>query len=301
MKVSVIIPSYKRAESLKGCINALLNQKVQPYEIIVVLREDDVESHISLKEFGNSIKVFDVREPGVLVAMNKGLEIAKGDIIAFTDDDAEPFSDWIERMIEIFKSDEKIGGVGGRDVIIVDGKEIKGKVKKVGKIQWFGRAIDYHHLELEPQRRIEVDVLKGVNMAFRKKFIENYRFDLNMNNISAPCFEFDVCFYIKKNGGKIVYDPFLKVHHKPAPRGTGVQRDDERIIKEYSHNYTYVMLKHLPFFRKIIFSLYFFLLGQRASYGPLLYLIDFLLGKKTSFRHFKIAIKGKFEGLKRLL
>ncbi len=92
MKVSVIIPSYRRPDYLKRCINALLNQSISPYEIIVVLREEDEESKMVVSEFKNSlIKTAFVREAGVLIAMNKGLEEATGDIIAFTDDDAEPF------------------------------------------------------------------------------------------------------------------------------------------------------------------------------------------------------------------
>jgi len=300
MNVSVVIPSYKRAEHLLRCIKALFNQNVPPYEIIVVLREDDTQS-IRACEGIEGIKVFKVSEPGVLIAMNKGLDVAEGDIIAFTDDDAEPFPDWIEKIIKNFEEDEKVGGVGGRDIIIVDGKEIKGRVKRIGKIQWFGRAIDHHHLELEGGRKIEVDVLKGVNMAFRRDFIKNYRFDLNMNNISSVSFEFDICFYIKKKGGKIVYDPDIRVYHKIAKRGTGVQRGEERVMIEYSSNYTYVMLKHLPIWRKIVFLFYFFLIGQRASYGPILYIFDLLTGKKPSLRHLKKAMEGKIRGLLKIL
>jgi len=298
MKVSVIIPSYRRSDELKRCIKALFHQNIPSYEVIVVLREDDIQS-IKVCEEIKDIKVFKVSEPGVLIAMNKGMEVASGDIIAFTDDDAEPFPDWIEKIIKNFEEDEKVGGVGGRDIIIVDGKEIKGKVKKIGKIQWFGRAIDYHHLELKVPRKIEVDVLKGVNMAFRRNFINDYKFDLNMNNISSVCFEFDICFYIKKKGGRIIYDPQLKVNHYPAPRQLGSQREDEINIYEYSQNYTYVMLKHLPFLRKVVFLFYFFLIGQRASYGPILILYDFFRSKRIPLRILKISIKGKFEGLKR--
>jgi len=298
MNVSVVIPSYKRAEHLLRCIKALFNQNVPPYEIIVVLREDDTQS-IRACEGIEGIKVFKVSEPGVLIAMNKGLDVAEGDIIAFTDDDAEPFPDWIEKIIKNFEEDEKVGGVGGRDIIIVDGKEIKGRVKRIGKIQWFGRAIDHHHLELEGRRKIEVDVLKGVNMAFRRDFIKNYRFDLNMNNISSVSFEFDICFYIKKKGGKIVYDPELKVKHYPAPRPSSSQREDEINMYEYSRNYTYVMSKHLSFLKKSIFLLYFFLIGQRASYGPILFLYDSLKGRRIPFKILKTSIKGKFDGLKR--
>lgn len=299
MKVSVIVPSYKRPDYLKRCIKALLNQNVSPYEVIVVLREDDKDSQEVVKEFkSNLIKTVYVNEPGVIVAMNKGLESASGGIVAFTDDDAEPFPDWIEKITEIFKNDNKVGGVGGRDIIMVNGKEVKGITRKIGKIQWFGRAIDYHHLELNPPERIETDVLKGVNMAFRKKFIKGYRFDINMNSITPVSFEIDICFFVKKQGGKIIYTPEVKVKHYSAPRQLGIQRRNIKSVYEYSRNYMYVMLKHLPWLRKLIFITYFFLIGQRASYGPLLFLYDFFRYRNSGFNLLITALKGKWDGLK---
>ncbi len=56
-----------------------------------------------------------VREPGVVAAYNRGLDTATGDVVCFTDDDAAPHADWIERIERAFGEDAALGGMGGRD------------------------------------------------------------------------------------------------------------------------------------------------------------------------------------------
>ena len=48
--------------------------------------------------------------------MNRGLDSARGDLVVFTDDDAEAQADWLER-IEAKFADPSVGAVGGRDWI----------------------------------------------------------------------------------------------------------------------------------------------------------------------------------------
>jgi len=296
MKISLVVPSYKRITFLNECLQAIEKQAVYPYEIIVVLRDDDEESRRKIKHIRN-LKMTFVSKPGLIMALNKGLQEATGDIIAFTDDDAEPFADWIEKITNAFESNEKLGGYGGRDVIIVDGKEVRGKTKKIGIIQWFGRQIDSHHLELDPPRQIKVDLLKGVNMAFRRSLLDGFKFDETMNNKTTYCNEYLICFWVRKKGGILIYDPELKVFHKTAQLKMGVQRGEDYAVFEYAHNYTYVMLKHLSWLRKIIFLAYYIVIGERKLPGPVLLIIGCLAEEKASFSRFIIAEKGKFAGL----
>ena len=75
--VSVVIPTVKR-NSLRRCLEALKKQNRLPDEVIVI--EDK-------KRLGPSW------------ARNKGIMKAKGDLIAFTDDDCVPPKDWLERLV----------------------------------------------------------------------------------------------------------------------------------------------------------------------------------------------------------
>ena len=85
MKISVVIPTYNRADFLPSCLQSVLNQTVRVDEIIVV---DDG----STDSTSNIVKEFDVSylyqpNSGVAKARNVGIQKAKNEWIAFLDSD----------------------------------------------------------------------------------------------------------------------------------------------------------------------------------------------------------------------
>lgn len=90
--VSVVIPTYNRSLSiLKNAINSVLNQKYPTYEIIIIddNKDDNLLLSESIKEFCSANNLIYIRSFGVGAARarNIGIKIAKGDFIAFLDDD----------------------------------------------------------------------------------------------------------------------------------------------------------------------------------------------------------------------
>jgi len=248
------------------------------------------------------LKEMIISVPGKSVAINAGLEAATGDIICFTDDDAEPYPDWVDKITRHFEN-SRVAGVGGRDIIVKNGKSIEGKCKVVGQMSWFGRYIGNHHLELEAGEPMEIDLLKGVNMAFRADYLNRFRLDQNLKWEGAAHDEMDFCLFVKKQGGKMIFDPNLKVSHYSAPRLWGAQRGElAKNIYEHSHNYTYLILKYLSWQRKVAFLAYFFLVGQRSSWGLLTMLIDPLLrGRIIWWKQLLPSFKGKVDGIRTYL
>ena len=308
MKISVIVPTYRRREYLKRCLEGLARQTKRPDEVIVVVRDTDTVSQqmvtqlqIELRKSLN-MKVSSVHKSGHEPALNAGLNEARGNIICFTDDDAEPWSDWIERIEKHFR-DPTIAAVGGRDIVIVDGEPIEGQCKVVGKMFWFGRYIGNHHLELQRDKPVEVDLLKGVNMAFRSSYLDGICFGGYLELQAGSNWELDLCLSIKEKTGRIVYDPELRVDHYAAPRLWGTGREDlAKNIYAYSHNYTYVILKHFPWHRKAAFLIYIFLVGQHSSWGPVTMLIDPILKGRITWRGQVVpSFKGKMDGIKSYL
>jgi glycosyltransferase involved in cell wall biosynthesis len=102
MKVTVLIPTYRRPADLVRCLAALQRQSRAPDEVVVVARADDDATHTCLRDPAVPgrlpLVIAPVGVPGQVAALNRGLDAASGDVIAITDDDAAPHVDWVARI-----------------------------------------------------------------------------------------------------------------------------------------------------------------------------------------------------------
>ena len=237
----------------------------------MVVRDTDAETWQFLAQLNAPnlpLHTVKVTQPGVVAALNAGLAAVEGDIVSITDDDAAPHPDWLERIAAYFTSDSRLGGLGGRDWIHHGSKLEDESRPVVGQLQWFGRVIGNHHLGVGEPR--EVDILKGVNMSFRKEAIGQLRFDERMRGTGAQVhFEMAFTLALKRAGWKIIYDPNVAVDHYPAQRFDEDQRNNfnEIAFINLVHNETLVLLEHLPFIRRIVFLFWAVFVGTCDSLG----------------------------------
>lgn len=286
MKITTIIPTYCRPQDLKHCLNALQNQTRLPDETIVVVRDTDSATWKFLEGFSCdrlSLKVAKVTVTGVVAAMNLGLEQSQGDIVTFTDDDAAPHPDWLEKIEQHFWQDKLVGGVGGRDCQYHGDRIIEARKEVVGRLQWLGigKTTGNHHVGTGEAR--EVDVLKGVNMSFRRITIAELRFDERMKGTGAQAhFELSFCLALKRTGWKLIYDPQIKVDHYPAQRFDEDKRGQFNTIAFANsvHNQTLALLEHFSPIQRMAFICWTNLVGTRADFG-LLQLFRFLPQQKS--------------------
>jgi glycosyltransferase involved in cell wall biosynthesis len=225
MKLSVMIPTYNRPETLELCLGGLARQKRGADQIVVVVRPDDAASLSALKPWLQTLPITTVfvDQPGVVQALNKGLAEVTGDIITITDDDSVASADWLACIEEHFAQDPRLGGLGGRDVVHAEGKIIPPSAHLVGRILPFGRIVGNHHIGLGDVR--QVDVLKGVNMSWRMDAIRGRHFDTGFRGKGAQVFfELGFSLEIKGTGWRLKYDPALTVDHFPARRFDNDQR-----------------------------------------------------------------------------
>ena len=112
--VSVIIPVYNNIVQLKKCLSALDIQTYprKSFEVVVVdnRSEEDIKSLVS--QYAWAVYAFESK-PGSYAARNKGLSIAKGQILGFTDADCVPNSDWIEKGVKRLLENPNCGLVAG--------------------------------------------------------------------------------------------------------------------------------------------------------------------------------------------
>ncbi len=113
VEVSVIIPTYNRAELLKRSIQSVLNQTYQNFELIIVDDCSDDNTREIVKSFKDpKIRYYKhSKNKGPAAARNKGIKHAKGKYIAFQDSDDEWLPEKLEIQIDCFKNSEKEIGV----------------------------------------------------------------------------------------------------------------------------------------------------------------------------------------------
>ncbi len=115
MTVSVVIPSYNSARTIRDCLRAVLDQTQPAEEVIVVDSSDDETPEIIRGQFAQ-VKLIHLPEktlPGG--ARNIGVEQAEGEVIAFTDADCEPTPAWLEHLVGGLDGDGLAGTVGTID------------------------------------------------------------------------------------------------------------------------------------------------------------------------------------------
>lgn len=115
--ISVIVPVYNAENYIEKCLNSLVNQKINDYEILIIDDGSTDRSRVICESFQNKynqVKLFCQNNSGVSAARNRGLEAAKGEYIIFVDADDWIKPDTLEKIqknIQIYKPDVIIYGI----------------------------------------------------------------------------------------------------------------------------------------------------------------------------------------------
>lgn len=261
--VSVVVPTYRRTDLLPRCLDGLLHQTRRPDQVVVVRRDTDEGTGEVLRRYWGQVDEVVVATPGVLAAMCTGMAAATGDVIAFTDDDAVARPGWLERLLPHY-DDPGVGAVGGRDVVHPPATEPEVPSDRVGRITAWGNQSGRHHLGVGPA--VGVQVLKGVNMSFRRAALA---LPATMRGSGAQVhFEIIAGLWAAQRGWRLVYEPAAVVDHFHGPRF-----DDDRrgrpapsATRNEAYNLVWSILsfERRLFWRRAAFGL---LVGDRATPG----------------------------------
>lgn len=204
--VSVVVCTLNRKNLLKKCLNKLLNLNYpkSKYEIIVV-DGGSVDGTISMlrKEFPN-IKYIVEKRAGVSYARNKGLESARGDIVAFTDDDCIVTKNWLRNLVIGFSSNE-VGAVGG-PVCFLQQEKIPRKFLVKAALGGY---------DLGEKRRFAKFLITS-NMAVKREVFQNIKFDVTLGRKGNMLFDnedIEFCEKILRMGYRLLYNPKAIVYH----------------------------------------------------------------------------------------
>jgi len=141
-KVSVCIPTYNAAKTIKKCLESILNQTVKPYEILVVDGHSQDETLKVLNEYPN-VKII-----GFAKGIGKARKIlannAGGDLIAWIDADAIVPLNWIELNVQIHLERKDIMILSGEgksvDAISLEKNAPEVSCELTPTIEWLGSS-----------------------------------------------------------------------------------------------------------------------------------------------------------------
>jgi cellulose synthase/poly-beta-1,6-N-acetylglucosamine synthase-like glycosyltransferase len=301
LTMAILIPTFKRANDLYRCLEALKLQERMPDEVVITVRDIDNETIEFLEKYDNkflNIKKIIVYEPGVISAMNAGISVVDCDITVLTDDDTAAYPDWLRLIEDHFNSDETIGAVGGRD----HQKIHPGSQKKVGILQYTGRIIGNHHLGVGPAR--PVDILKGANSAYRTEPLKKIGFDKRLLGEGAQVnWELGLGLAFKRAGWKLIYDPAVQLDHFVSVRHTEDQFHrggafNGKSHAEAVHNETIFLWEHFDIMQRAVFLCWFLMIGTRSQPGLVQVLRLLISGGLKSPEILSSTLKGRFLGIR---
>lgn len=109
--VSVIIPTYKRAKAIFETIKSVLNQDYSDFEVLVISDGPGEDTRKVIEGFGDArIKYYEIEHSGrPAVPRNFGIDKARGEYIAFCDDDDIWLPDKLRLQMDKISEDKEIG------------------------------------------------------------------------------------------------------------------------------------------------------------------------------------------------
>lgn len=219
-RLSVILPTYNRAVALRRALDALLHQNAacRDYEVIVV-DNNSSDGTAELLSALSDERVRSVREPrqGLSFARNAGLELARGDIVAFTDDDVEVAPDWVSTIVCALDARPDVDGVGGRVLPAWEGE----RPAWLTKSHWAPLALQDHGDHKRVFDRTSPIGLVGANVAFRRDvFDRTGRFATNVQRVRdgiGSTEDHELLSRLYETGGRMLYLPRMLVLARVQP------------------------------------------------------------------------------------
>ncbi len=217
MRVSILVSTCNRCEKLRMLLDALKTNGstgLTETEVLVIDNNSRDATKQVVAEYTSLenpvFRYLSETKPGKSRALNAGIHEARGEIIAFTDDDCIPSPGWIETILKEFESDPELSVLGGR-VELYDQNDAHQAILLSNR----------RTLVTNAREVFETPSIIGANMTFRKTVLQITRgFDplLGPGSICKAVEDLDLIYRSLKKKLKIVYSPEVMVFHNHGRR-----------------------------------------------------------------------------------
>jgi glycosyltransferase involved in cell wall biosynthesis len=172
VRLSLVIPTYRRAEDVMRCLGSVQRQALEDFEVLVVDNSPDAELRARIDALERSARVPAryVHEPrlGLHNARHAGARAASGDVVVFTDDDAEFDTNWLAAYARCFDARPDMAAAGGRVLPKWDAPPPAWLCAAMQADPTMFPALSL--LDLSPDFQVKPDgFFFGVNMAVRRQ------------------------------------------------------------------------------------------------------------------------------------
>jgi len=274
LRISIIIPTYKREGELNNALRSILIQTRLPQEVIIV--DDGDMGGFPLQQLfeDSGIRTLYHRKkaPGLPESRNSGVQLSTGEVILFIDDDVILFPTYVEEIVKVFESDEtgEIGGVGGSEANLIKPMTLRNRLRRLrdiiflmggfkeGRVLPSGYCTEYGSTGNPIMKYTEVDFLVGATSAYRMAVCQDYQFTENYRELGE---DKDFSYRVSRKY-RLLINPNALLYHFESPLSRGNRR----------HRGRRGILGRYIFFRKYLFKsryqwlfFYYALSGHIAS------------------------------------
>lgn len=208
--VSIVICTYNRRGYLERVLDYLRYQSCPQFEVVIVDGPSTDGTKEFLAEYQGQVKVAHNPHRNLSISRNIGIDLSAGDIIAFIDDDAIPFDDWVQTLLNEYNTRPlTTSGVGGPAYYA---GTLRFQVTDIGFNKFAEAKADIDAEEIGKNGMFRSQI--GTNSSFSRKYLidvggfdEQYDYFLD---------ESDLCYRLQVGGSLIGYSNSLYLRHEFA-------------------------------------------------------------------------------------
>ena len=242
-RLSIVIPSYKRADLLRRSLETVVAHAPAQTEIIVV---DDASENETISRTASSFRHVKTlclpQRSGFCVAANRGVAAAQAPIVELLNDDTEVEPGWAEAALECFQAENVVAVA---PLVLKLPRSEEPRIDSAGDCYHPGGfASKRGHGQLLSTFPLQPGSVFGASASsafYRRDWL--LRVGAFPESFGSYFEDVDLSFRLRRAGGEIVFEPRSRVWHYAH---ASHRRMDRRLLEQQSRNEELVFWRNTP-------------------------------------------------------